>query len=152
MGKVRDVQIVRDPRSGRSKGVGYVEFYSPESVLMAMTLTGTKLMGQEIMVQASQAEKNRAAAAAKYKKEVQEKSRPGESSEGPMRIAIEGLAELLESVSEGDLFKVLCGVFNTFLYSSFHHLALSITSTCLEPKKTAWPLFSSNGQRMPKRQ
>ena len=72
MGKVRDVQIVRDQRSGRSKGVGYVEFYSPESVLMAMTLTGTKLMGQEIVVQASQAEKNRAAADAKSKKEVQE--------------------------------------------------------------------------------
>ncbi len=98
---------MRDPRSGRSKGVGYVEFYSPESVVMAMTLTGSKLMGQEIVVQASQAEKNRAAAAAKYKKEAQEKSRPGgESSDTPMRIAIEGLADLLESMTENDLFKV----------------------------------------------
>ena len=119
MGKVRDVQIVRDQRSGRSKGVGYVEFYSPESVLMAMTLTGTKLMGQEIVVQASQAEKNRAAAAAKYKKEVQEKSKPGESSDGAMRIAIEGFGELLETMNENDLYKVILFVFCTLFVIQF---------------------------------
>lgn len=101
------MQIVRDQRSGRSKGVGYVEFYSAESVLMAMRLTGTKLLTQEIVVQASQAEKNRAAAAAKYKKELQEKTTPGEQpSDGPMRISIEGFAELLENMTENDLYKV----------------------------------------------
>lgn len=100
------MQIVRDQKSGKSKGVGYVEFYNPESVLMAMTLTGKKLKSQEIVVQASQAEKNRAAAAAKFKKEMQEKTTPGEPSEGPMRIAIEGFAELLESMTENDLYKV----------------------------------------------
>ena len=49
--------------------IAYVEFYTPESVLLAMALSGTQLMGQTIMIQASQAEKNRAAAASKYKKE-----------------------------------------------------------------------------------
>ena len=49
--------------------ISYVEFYTPESVLMAMSLSGHQLMGQTIMIQASQAEKNRAAAASKFKKE-----------------------------------------------------------------------------------
>lgn len=101
------MRIVRDQRSGRSKGVGYVEFYNSESVLMAMALTGTKLLGQDIIVQASQAEKNRAAAAAKYKKEQQEKVESGEPTEGPMRISVEGFAELLEGMTENDLYKVL---------------------------------------------
>ena len=104
---MRDVRIVRDQSSGRSKGVAYVEFYTPESVLMAMTLTGTKFMGQEIVVQASQAEKNRAAAAAKYKKDVQDKNKPPELSEGPMRIGVEGFGELISTLSENDVFKVI---------------------------------------------
>jgi RNA-binding protein 39 len=106
VGKVRDVRIVRDPRSGRSKGVAYVEFYTSDSVLMAMTITGTKFMGQEIVVQASQAEKNRAAVVAKYKKDTQEQPKNPEPTEGPMRIGIEGLAELLSDLSENDLHKV----------------------------------------------
>jgi len=101
------VQIVRDQRSGRSKGVGYVEFYNAESVLMAMRLTGNKLLSQEIIVQASQAEKNRAAAAAKFKKELQDKDTQGEQHpDGPMRISIEGFAELIENVTETDLYQV----------------------------------------------
>lgn len=40
VGKVRDVRIIRDPRSKKSKGVAYVEFYTPESVLMSLSLTG----------------------------------------------------------------------------------------------------------------
>lgn len=80
-----------------------MEFYTPESVLMAMTLTGTKFKGQEIVVQASQAEKNRAAAAAKFKKETQEQLRPSEPSEGAMRISIEGFAELLNNLTQTDL-------------------------------------------------
>lgn len=74
---------------------------------MAMALNGTKLLSQDITVQASQAEKNRAAAAAKYKKEQQEKTESGEPTEGPMRISIEGFAELLEGMTENDLYKVL---------------------------------------------
>jgi RNA-binding protein 39 len=106
VGKVRDVRVVRDPRSGRSKGVAYVEFYMPQSVLMAMTLTGTKFMGQEIVVQASQAEKNRAAVVAKYKKDTQELAHPTEPIDNSMRIGIEGFAELLAHLTENDLYKV----------------------------------------------
>jgi hypothetical protein len=45
-----------------------VEFYTPESVLLALAMSGSQLKGQTLMIQASQAEKNRAAAASKFKK------------------------------------------------------------------------------------
>ena len=48
--------------------IAYVEFYTPESVLMALAMTNQQLRGQTIMINASQAEKNRIAAANKYKK------------------------------------------------------------------------------------
>ena len=67
---MRDVRLIRDQRSNKSKGVAYVEFYTPESVLLAMTLTGQQLLGSDVIIQAAQAEKNRAAAAAaKLKKD-----------------------------------------------------------------------------------
>ena len=64
-GKIRDVQIIRDPVSGRSKGIAYIEFYLPEGVFKALACTGMVIMGHPVRVQASQAEKNRAAEAAK---------------------------------------------------------------------------------------
>lgn len=67
VGKIRDVRLIRDQRSGKSKGIAYVEFYTSESVLMAMSLSGQQLEGQTIMIQASQAEKNRKAIVSKYK-------------------------------------------------------------------------------------
>merc|ERR1739848_454695 len=39
-GKVRDVQIIRDARTGRSKGLAYIEFYLQESTLKALALSG----------------------------------------------------------------------------------------------------------------
>ena len=39
-GKVRDVRIIKDPRSLRSKGVAYVEFYTSESVQKALRTNG----------------------------------------------------------------------------------------------------------------
>ena len=48
--------------------IAYVEFYTPESVLMALAMSNQQIRGQTIMINASQAEKNRAAAANKYKK------------------------------------------------------------------------------------
>ncbi|MCB0369274.1 MAG: hypothetical protein KDD45_07405 [Bdellovibrionales bacterium] len=69
-GKIRDIRIIRDARSGRSKGVAYVEFYNAESVQKALTMTDMPfdLKGRQfsgLRVQHSQAEKNRAAAVAK---------------------------------------------------------------------------------------
>ncbi|CAM8912408.1 unnamed protein product [Rhodiola kirilowii] len=57
-GKVRDVRLIMDRNSRRSKGVGYIEFYDVMSVPMAIALSGQLLMGQPVMVKPSEAEKN----------------------------------------------------------------------------------------------
>ncbi|XP_063769640.1 probable RNA-binding protein 23 isoform X3 [Pseudophryne corroboree] len=64
VGKVRDVRIISDRNSRRSKGIAYVEFVDIQSVPLAIGLTGQRLLGVPIIVQASQAEKNRMAAMA----------------------------------------------------------------------------------------
>lgn len=60
-GPVRDAQIVKDKISGRSKGVGYVEFRSKEAVPAALQMTGQKLLGIPVIAQLTEAEKNRQA-------------------------------------------------------------------------------------------
>ncbi|BFZ56226.1 Phosphatidylinositol-3-phosphatase SAC1 [Savitreella phatthalungensis] len=60
-GRVRDAQIVKDRVSGRSKGVGYVEFEQPESVPLGLALTGQRLLGIPVIAQLTEAEKNRLA-------------------------------------------------------------------------------------------
>ncbi|KAM7026414.1 LOW QUALITY PROTEIN: putative RNA-binding protein 23, partial [Acridotheres tristis] len=62
--QVRDVRIISDRNSRRSKGIAYVEFCEIQSVPLAIGLTGQRLLGVPIIVQASQAEKNRLAAMA----------------------------------------------------------------------------------------
>ncbi|XP_019463309.1 PREDICTED: RNA-binding protein 39-like isoform X1 [Lupinus angustifolius] len=57
-GKVRDVRLIMDRHSKRSKGVGYIEFYDAMSVPMAIALSGQLLFGQPVMVKPSEAEKN----------------------------------------------------------------------------------------------
>ncbi|KAL5653485.1 hypothetical protein ACJX0J_038943, partial [Zea mays] len=57
-GKVRDVRLIMDRNSRRSKGVGYIEFYDAMSVPMAIALSGQLLLGQQVMVKPSEAEKN----------------------------------------------------------------------------------------------
>ncbi|CAL4920824.1 unnamed protein product [Urochloa decumbens] len=57
-GKVRDVRLIMDRNSRRSKGVGYIEFYDVMSVPMAIALSGQLLLGQQVMVKPSEAEKN----------------------------------------------------------------------------------------------
>ncbi|KAL8060168.1 hypothetical protein ABFX02_02G006600 [Erythranthe guttata] len=57
-GKVRDVQLIMDRNTRRSKGVGYVEFYDSMSVPMAIALSGQPLLGTPVMVKPSEAEKN----------------------------------------------------------------------------------------------
>ncbi|KAJ5786660.1 uncharacterized protein N7503_011872 [Penicillium pulvis] len=61
VGPVKEAQIVKDRVSGRSKGVGYVEFKSEDSVPGAIQLTGQKLLGIPIIAQLTEAEKNRQA-------------------------------------------------------------------------------------------
>ena len=64
-GKVRDIRLIRDQRSNKSKGVGYVEFCDAPSVLNALALNGIAFKGQSLLVQASMAERNRLAQANK---------------------------------------------------------------------------------------
>ncbi|KAJ6896952.1 RNA-binding protein 39-like isoform X1 [Populus alba x Populus x berolinensis] len=56
--QVRDVRLIMDRNSRRSKGVGYIEFYDSMSVPMAIALSGQPLLGQPVMVKPSEAEKN----------------------------------------------------------------------------------------------
>ncbi|KAF8247497.1 splicing factor, CC1-like protein [Wilcoxina mikolae CBS 423.85] len=61
VGPVKEAQIVKDRVSGRSKGVGYVEFKEEASVQKAIQLTGQRLLGIPIIAQLTEAEKNRQA-------------------------------------------------------------------------------------------
>jgi len=103
-GKVRDVQIIRDPRSGKSKGISYVEFYLPESVYKALACTGELIMKHPIRVQASQADKNRASEAAKVASALGVGGQLA-GADVPMRICVGNLVGPLEKVTDNDLSK-----------------------------------------------
>ncbi len=45
IGRLIDIKVIRDPRSGKSKGVAYAEFESQESVLLAVALSGQPIKG-----------------------------------------------------------------------------------------------------------
>ncbi|CAF1363759.1 unnamed protein product [Adineta ricciae] len=64
VGKIRDVRMITDPRTRRSKGVAYVEFRDLACVQAGLALSGEKLLGIPIIVKPSNAEKNRLAAQA----------------------------------------------------------------------------------------
>ncbi|XP_032366836.1 RNA-binding protein 39-like [Etheostoma spectabile] len=57
VGNVRDVRMISDRNSRKSKGIAYIEFVEATSVPLAIGLTGQRLLGVPIIVQASQAEK-----------------------------------------------------------------------------------------------
>ncbi|XP_063358549.1 RNA-binding protein 39 [Cydia amplana] len=59
VGKVRDVRLITCNKTRRFKGIAYIEFRDAESVPLALGLTGQKLLGVPIIVQHTQAEKNR---------------------------------------------------------------------------------------------
>ncbi|XP_069035414.1 RNA-binding protein 39a isoform X1 [Lepisosteus oculatus] len=82
VGKVRDVRMISDRNSRRSKGIAYIEFVEANSVPLAIGLTGQRLLGVPIIVQASQAEKNRAAAMANNLQK---------GNAGPMRLYVGSL-------------------------------------------------------------
>lgn len=81
VGQVRDVRIISDRNSRRSKGIAYVEFTDSSAVPLAINLTGQKLLTAPIIVQETQAEKNRLAA------EAEKLKRPI----GPTRIYVGSL-------------------------------------------------------------
>jgi len=61
VGKIRDTKLIMCNKTRRFKGIAYVEFKDIESVPLALGLAGQKLLGVPVIVQPSQAEKNRVA-------------------------------------------------------------------------------------------
>lgn len=59
VGKVRDVRLITCNKTKRFKGIAYIEFKDPESIALALGLSGQRLLGIPISVQHTQAEKNR---------------------------------------------------------------------------------------------
>ena len=51
--------MISDRNSRRSKGIAYVEFTNEISVALAIAMSGQRLNAQPVMIQATQAEKNR---------------------------------------------------------------------------------------------
>ena len=56
-GKVDDVRLIVDERSGKCQGVGYVEMADIQGAANALLLNGTIICGQPVIVQQSLAEK-----------------------------------------------------------------------------------------------
>ncbi|CAD7947971.1 unnamed protein product [Amoebophrya sp. A25] len=98
-GGIRDIQVIRDARSGRSKGVAYVEYYQQENVAGACQLSGQMLMLQPVRVQLSQAEKNRASIVARAALLATTKD-PG------LKLYVSGLEGPLASITDEDLRKL----------------------------------------------
>jgi RNA-binding protein 39 len=61
VGKVREVRLIMDNKTRRHKGIAYIEFHDISSVPLALALSGQKLCGVPIVIQPTQAEKNRVA-------------------------------------------------------------------------------------------
>jgi len=102
-GKVRDIRLIRDQRSNKSKGVGYVEFFDPQSVMNALALNGIAFKGQPLMVQASMAEKNRLAQQAKNVAAASAMMGGGAPPSEPSKLIV---SELHPNFSEGDVREV----------------------------------------------
>jgi len=102
-GKIRDIRVIRDPRSGKSKGVAYVEFYALESVNKAIAQSGNELQGSKLRILPSKAEINRTAAHAKQLKQSKNPNEQHQQATGAMRIFVSGLTDQLADIEEKDL-------------------------------------------------
>lgn len=105
-GKIADIRIIKDPKSNKSKGVAYVEFYTPESIQKALLQSdkpfecnGRSFNGLKVMH--SQAEKNRSAAAARQMR----MTRPADPFENhpenlrrSMKVVVGGLVDALADI------------------------------------------------------
>ena len=96
VGRVREVRMIMDNKTRRHKGIAYIEFYDINSVPLALALNGHKIAGYPIIIQPTQAEKNRAAASA---------SAPQRGVSGPMRLYVGSLhfnitEEMLKGIFE----------------------------------------------------
>lgn len=108
VGPVRAARIVRDKHTGRSKGIGYIEFYDEDSVPKALNMTGHKLEGIPIIIELTETEKNRIA------QEALEASRQLKISASrhvpmiaapPSTLLIQGLNPRLGEIELGKIFE-----------------------------------------------
>lgn len=100
VGKVKDVRLITCNKTRRFKGLCYVEFAEPESVPLAIALTGQKICGVPIVVQPTQAEKNRLASS-----NMPALSAFSKGPNGPMRLYVGSLhfnitEDMLRSIFE----------------------------------------------------
>merc|ERR1711936_247967 len=84
VGKIRDVRLIVCNKTRRFKGIAYVEFREMDSVSLALGLNGQKLCGVPVIVQPSQAEKNRVG---NYYLD----RNPAKQEKGPMRLYVGSL-------------------------------------------------------------
>ena len=59
MGPIRDVQIVRETQTNRSKGIAFVEFYTEDVIARALLLNRRKFMGHTLGILETRADRNR---------------------------------------------------------------------------------------------
>jgi len=102
VGKVRDVRMITCNKTRRFKGIAYIEFRDIESVPLALGLGGQKVLGVPIIVQPSQAEKNRAGQLAKAGAMA---AAMATSTPGPMKLYVGSLhfnitEEMLKGIFE----------------------------------------------------
>ena len=85
VGDVRSVKMIQDRHSRRSKAIGiaYIEFKYSQSVPLALGLSGQPVNGIPILVQQSQAEKNRHAAMVESAKQTLSKL-----GNGPIKLKV----------------------------------------------------------------
>ncbi|KAF9113542.1 hypothetical protein BGX27_001352 [Mortierella sp. AM989] len=116
-GKVRAARIIEDRNTGRSKGVGYVEFYDEDSVAKAIALTGQKLLGIPVIAKHTESEKNRlalqAASQAQAAAEAQAQAAPVDPSQHRLYVGSvnfdlteDDLKQVLEPFGPIELFKL----------------------------------------------
>ena len=113
--KVKDVKLILDNKSHRSKGIAYVEFKEVESVALAIGLSGQRLLGVPIIVQPSHAERNRLASA--------QAAAMKSTNMGPMRLYV---GSLHYNITE----EMLQGIFEPFGQVTLHSSLCLLACPC----------------------
>ncbi|KAL3320300.1 RNA-binding protein 39 [Cichlidogyrus casuarinus] len=96
VGKVRSVRLILDPRTRRSKGIAYVEFREIESTQLAISLSGTKLLGVPLQIQPVRSDPTREAELRKMEEEMKKREAMSPKSrryerEGPCKVYVGSL-------------------------------------------------------------
>jgi len=103
-GKVNDVKLIIDDRSGKCQGVGYVEMADVPGLTAALQLNGQLLCGNPIVVGSSLAEKNRAAAAGASAADIKAIGSTGGTPTEGLKLYVGGLHYDLSEEQLRDLF------------------------------------------------